>query len=368
MTEKEEYLADSIEIGLESPMSRALLSEKMKMLSDRMNVTQSVLKDVSYEWEDPISGNPVKNSGEANYWFTKNVYILFSTGKIFDVFDSEFFEEVLSYFDRDAGSVYIGCRYKVSNYEDTTVKRIEEKLALENGNYHLLAVVIVYATEENLEDAPEELFAARGIVKYCIDHDEIKELMFNFIDKYGLIVNEVGITKTAPNISARRDGLTLKEVKFKYTDDVDWNSGPCRELESDLHFRKERDEAFRKRTRIDQDARIFPRERHGRYRDQVPLYERMRQENVVDTTPQFMKQVGVGSKMVERIIPSEYVWEEENRVEHVNPYDGEMTQGETIARAGISGDYSALFNFGVDADMQYSVNNTSRRKGRSIKM
>lgn len=368
------YRGDSVEFGIEPEEYK---KDYIKAISEKLERAQNVLQFVGTDWIDYTTGNKVININKANLWFTKNVYLLFSIGKIFDAMDSEFFYYVIDYFNKETQSIYLGCRYKVLNHKQDIIKKIEKKIHIENGNYHVLMVIIVYAKESKLDDAPEDLFNNRGIVKYCIDHEEIKEAMLQFLDRYGLITNEPQIIKTPPNISGRRDGVTLAEAKFKYTDDVDWNSGPNRLLISDLCYRNDRDESFAIRTRMKEDARIFPRDRKERYRNQKSAYDRIKENNIAWTTPQFNKITGINSKMVDNVIPSDIM--NDNTVLDFDMYNGATIQGEIknerpLINSPLSnefpvnyaGDYSQLFNYGVDGSMQLSDSRDIRKHGRTV--
>lgn len=358
-----DYRQDAIEFGIHSKLNDEINFGLTQQLQNKLSIMQNVMSDLTDNWKDSDTGNNVINAIDSRIWFSNNVYMLFSIGKIFDNFDSDFIKSAISYFDKDTQTVYLGCKYKVLDYKHDTIKRIEQKINVENGNYHLLCVIIVYADNKELINAPEELFAAKGIVSYCFDHDEIKDLLLTFLDRYGLIVDKPIEHIVPVNLSERRDGITHKEIKFKYTDDVDWNSEPNRSLFSDLQYRNDRDEQFAIRTRVVEDQRIFPRDRKSKYRNQNPLYQRIH-DDVAGNAPDFHKVVGVNSKMVEHIIPTEQMIEEQKMLNAYELYNNYEENKESKNK------HTLLSDYGVDEEMQLPTGNyphSIRKQGRMIK-
>ena len=372
------YTDGSIMFGLDSPINDQRLAQKYKRLNEIAAATTETLKDVENIIEDPETGKTIINANYNNVWFSQHVYMLFSMGRIFDKDDQSFFKTVNTYFDTDSG-VYLSCHHDVMNYKDDLVKKIERQIGIDNGNYHLLLVLVVYGKEKALENPPENLFASAGIVKWAIDADEIKEIMMTFLSKYGFTTQTEIPHKIPARISGRRDNNTLMDQKFKLHSEIDWNSEPNRMLFSDLDYRNHRDEDFAQRQRICEDPRISgKRERPSKNRTSSTLYNQIYAASQrADTVPQYAKQVVI-SKMVESAIPSDYIGAEpynrdeddkgNMRVRNYQIYEDRTKNPSKVPVKPnpLAGDYSMLYDYGVDAKLDIKSTGVKRPPGRVI--
>ena len=180
-------------------------------------------------------------------------------------------------------------------------------------------------------------------------------------------------------ISGRRDNNTLMDQKFKLHSDIDWTSEPNRMLFSDLDYRNHRDEDFAQRQRMCEDPRISgKRERPSKNRTSDTLYKQIYNASQrADTVPQYGKQVII-SKMVENTIPSDYIGAEpynidendtENRrVRNYQIYDDRTKDANKVSVKPnpMSGDYSMLYDYGVDAKMDLKSTGVKRPPGRMV--
>ena len=372
------YTNDSMMFSMESPLNDKRLAEKYKRVTELSNAASKLLKEVAHEVTDSSTGKTIINANYNNVWFSKHVYMLFSMGRIFDKDDQEFYKTVNNYFNKD-NEMYIDCIHDTMNYKDDLIQKIEKHIGIENGNYHLLLVIVVYGKKEELEKPPEYLFASEGIVKWAIESDEIKEIMLTFLNKYGLAVRSSIPHKIPARISGRRDNNTLMDQKFKLHSDIDWNSEPNRALFSDLRYRNNRDEEFAQRQRMNEDPRISgKRERPSKNRTMNTLYQQINiASKKADTVPQSGKQVVI-SKMVENTIPSDYIGAapfntdtddaEHRRVRNYQLYDDRLKQPSKVSAKPnpMSGDYSLLYDYGVDAKMNLSSTAVKRPPGRAV--
>ena len=373
-----EYTNDSMMFSINAPINEKRLEEKYKKLQEIANVTSETLKDVANDISDPRTGKTIINANYNNMWFGQHVYMLFSMGRIFDRNDQEFYKTVNTYFDTDSG-IYLNCYHDTMNYKDDLVKKVEKQIGIDNGNYHLMLVLIVYGKPKELENPPEFLFSSAGVVKWAIEAEEIKEIMMTFLSKYGLVTQTEIPHKIPARISGRRDDSTLMDQKFKLHSDVDWNSEPNRMLFSDLDYRNHRDEDFAQRQRMCEDSRISgKRERPSKNRTAGTLYQQIHAESQkANTVPQYAKQVVI-SKMVEGIMPSDYIGAEpynideddrnNKRVRNYQIYDDRLKEPSKVSVKPnpMSGDYSMLYDYGVDAKMELKSTGVKRPVGRVI--
>ena len=374
----ETYTNESMMFTMDSPINDQRLAQKYKRLEEVAAATTATLKEVENIIEDPETGKTIINANYNNVWFSQHVYMLFSMGRIFDKNDQSFFKTVNTYFDTDSG-IYLSCHRDVMNYKDDLVKKIERQIGIDNGNYHLMLVLIVYGKEEALENPPENLFASAGIVKWAIEADEIKEIMMTFLHKYGFATRSNVPHKIPSVISGRRDSNTLMDQKFKLHSEIDWNSEPNRMLFSDLDYRNHRDEDFAQRQRICEDPRISgKRERPTKNRTGGTLYQQIYNAGQrADTVPRSAKQVVI-SKMVENTMPSDYIGaepynrDEEDRgnmrVRNYQVYEDRTKNASKVSVKSnpMSGDYSMLYDYGVDAKMDLKSTGVKRPPGRVI--
>lgn len=376
-----DYTNDSMMFSIDTPINDRRMQNKYDRLKQVSAATSNTLKEVSNEYTDPETGRKIINAEYNNIWFSQHVYMLFSLGRIFDRDDQQFFASVNNYFNQE-NEMYLSCNHDTMNYKDDLIKKIEKQIGIDNGNYHLLLVLIVYADEDELEHPPEFLFSTSGIVKWAIESDEIKEIMLTFLSRYGIATEDIVPHKIPARISGRRDDNTLLDNKFKLHDEIDWNSEPNRMLFSDLSYRNNRDEDFAVRMRVNEDPRISgKRERHTRNRTEGgTLYQRMHEDSLkASTVPQYSKQVVI-SKMVENTIPSDYIGAEpynvdtgieksdRDRVRNFQIYeDRNKVQSKVLGKPNImSVDYSMLYDYGVDSNMDIKVTGVKRTPGRTV--
>lgn len=123
----------------------------------------------------------------ADIWFRNNVFFIISKGCIFTDTDERLLNDILKYFEPESNR-YLDNSVVISDYMAPDMQAIEKKLLIENGNYHICLVVGVYNTAD-ITQAPEELYAHRGMVNYYTSWDEVSKAFIDIISKYG-IVNE----------------------------------------------------------------------------------------------------------------------------------------------------------------------------------
>ena len=125
----------------------------------------------------------IENLTDERVWFRNNVFFILSTGCIFSDDDKRMLDLILSYF-KPSSSNYLENKILLTNYEDDSMKAIEKKLLIENGNYHVCLIVGVY-NSACLENAPEEHYARKGLITYYMSWKEVSDAFVEMISKYG---------------------------------------------------------------------------------------------------------------------------------------------------------------------------------------
>jgi hypothetical protein len=116
-------------------------------------------------------------------------------------------------------------------YTDETIKKLEKRLAVKNGNYHILMIVLVDGSD--LEHAPEPDLKRSGIIAHFLDWKSSIDYLKKMVARYGLISNiktlhqpetyEMLAAKAADGASGKNprkqfDGRTEMEDAINYFD------------------------------------------------------------------------------------------------------------------------------------------------------
>ena len=95
-------------------------------------------------------GNEIINHDQSKPLFAKNVAFIFGVGAIYDENDAHIKNTVINYFDT---------RQFVAHLDESKLNQeIEKKLKIQNWNYHVFMIPIVYASDDELSMTPEEQF------------------------------------------------------------------------------------------------------------------------------------------------------------------------------------------------------------------
>lgn len=81
------------------------------------------------------------------YW--SNTTFIFSVGTVFDDNDTNILIELVNMFDSNQ-STFLPNDYQLNSYKDELIKNIEENWNISNGNYHLMLVVLVNDSVNNI--------------------------------------------------------------------------------------------------------------------------------------------------------------------------------------------------------------------------
>jgi hypothetical protein len=130
----------------------------------------------------------ILNLDSNNKWFNDNVAFLFSLGCIFDENDRKYINEIIDVFTDNKHSGFLKNYYRIASYTDDMIKAAEKKLAVENGNYHILLIVLVFDGAD-FENAPETEFKRAGIIQHFLEWKHVVRYISMMIARYGLISN-----------------------------------------------------------------------------------------------------------------------------------------------------------------------------------
>ena len=109
------YDSDSYNFGLSSRNFEEKLNKKQKNIDEFLAVTQDVLRDDEYKYQDPITGKLIINASQANIWVSNHVYFMFSIGSIYDKHDFNNLSALLENFDREK-EIYLGTIFDTYSY------------------------------------------------------------------------------------------------------------------------------------------------------------------------------------------------------------------------------------------------------------
>jgi hypothetical protein len=162
-----------------------------EMISKNKQQSEHIVKTTNDLFKNDVpSSKKYLNESPENKWFYENVSFLFVTGCIFDEIDRRYIDEVLSIFQDNKHTGFLKNYFKIMTYTDESVKRIEKKLAVKNGNYHIMLVVIVYETAD-LSKAPEPSLSKAGFIEHYLNWNRVTQYISKMVSRYGLLSNVV---------------------------------------------------------------------------------------------------------------------------------------------------------------------------------
>ena len=90
---------------------------------------------------------------------------VFGAGAIYDENDAYIIDTIINYYDSNQLVAHLE-NHRIESYDESKlIQEIEKKLKIQNGNYHVFMVPIVYANDDEISTALEEQFRKKGIVK-----------------------------------------------------------------------------------------------------------------------------------------------------------------------------------------------------------
>ena len=251
--------------------------------------------------------NEIINHDQDKLWFAKNVAFIFGVGAIFDENDAHIMDTIINYFDEKQLVAHLENHYRIESYDESKlIQEIEKKLKIQNGNYHVFMVPIVYANDDELEQAPEEQFKKKGIVKKFTTWNQITDYMSTMMSRYGLISTEQRIRNQTSHEIGSTD-LPHKpfensrdiNTKFKMMDIMD--DDVMNEIDYNLSTKNEMKEDYAKRNYIDLPSHA------GVHPPRKNLYQQIAEtrytQDAVDS--KFDKHIGVEGRINDRILPTQ---------------------------------------------------------------
>jgi hypothetical protein len=243
-------------------------------------------------------GTKIINAYEDRTWFAKNIAFIFAMGRIYDHDDEINMDNILRMFDDKNNMQGTDGRFlnyfKILPFTDSQVKKIESRVAVGNGNYHIMCFIVVTAKEDQLESSPEFLFSKRGVVLKLASWNDIHKFLNSMMIKYGLLPE-----RPAKDIAQKKPTTTL---------------GNNQTLAFDTEFTKEQQDLQAKeiefQNELRHDYKIRTRNTHRtreqtgeltRIRDKKSLFSRIHTPDL-DAVPLLMK--GVESKTMGRFMPN----------------------------------------------------------------
>lgn len=217
------------------------------------NDNQNILRDPN--------GALIINADDNKIWFSKNVAFIFGIGAIYDEEDDKIMNNVMAYFNNNHENAFLMNHHRVEGYlESKLIQEIERKLKLDNGNYHVFLVPIVYTSDPKiLSQSPEPKYSVSGIVDKYMKWQTITNYLREVIAKYGLITN-LDRPHDPNSWEIGQDGLATKrslhndvECKFNIEIDPEQHDTP---IQKDLEFKETLNKDFNSRIHKDKVSRL----------------------------------------------------------------------------------------------------------------
>lgn len=303
----EKYISQTITMpdsfGLHSEEYDKMIRSQQELIKKEMNAVYNILNKTNNIVVEGSTGKQIINVNKNNIWFANNVFFYFSMGRIFDKFDSQMLQELKNYFTPKSNNTFLINRYEVSNFTTDRTKKLENNIGVTNGNYHLLLIIIVYAKEEDLKDAPELAFRERGIINMYNDIREIRDIMQSYMEKYFLSSYIEPTSRINPDPIGVNDNKSMLDVKYDLNSEFNIDSPENRQIYSDLKNRNDRDKDFATRQYMRNDSRLTPGIPEPKMkRNNNPLNKRVYETSASTTIPS--NEVGVYDRTYDKILPT----------------------------------------------------------------
>ncbi len=171
--------------GMESTLQKAYIADKLKSMVKNTEIVNDYLQSEKVPIDE--DGNKLINYSEERGWFFDNVSFIFSTGFIFDEDDTNKLDMILRCFQNSPNKAYLKNRYFILDYNNPVVQKIETLFHVSNGNYRILAAVVVSAEDSNLINAPSYELSHKGVNRVETSWNAITDLFTKYLSSYGFI-------------------------------------------------------------------------------------------------------------------------------------------------------------------------------------
>lgn len=180
----------SLSFGLTSKRVQEEERKRREAIESLARTVNSFMNDEELPVDE--HGRRLINFDSNKEWFFNNITFIFVEGMVFDEEDTERMNGVLSCFQDLPNKAYLNNRYLLLNYDDEVAMAIENKIGIENGNYHIMMGVINQAGAEQIKTAPMVCFRQSGLL-YCeTKWETIETRMSGFVSNFGLIYEDKG--------------------------------------------------------------------------------------------------------------------------------------------------------------------------------
>jgi len=159
-------------------------------------------------------GSHIINITPDKLWFRNNIGLVFSTGCIFDENDQNMMNSLMTIFHNDHRTGFLDNIYKIYSYQEPLIQKLEDKMAILNGNYHICLFTLVFKSAD-LDESPEGQYFKHGLINKYTDWNEIYAYIQESLGKYGLLA-ELIVDPLRPQEIPDEPYLKPKEVFLKY--------------------------------------------------------------------------------------------------------------------------------------------------------
>ena len=299
-----------IEFRLQSDVQDFYKKNTINEAHQYINVVTTLMDISDNNVRQQAQANEIINHDQDKIWFATNVAFVFGIGAIYDENDARIMDTIINYFDSNQLVAHLENHYRIESYDDSLlIQEIEKKLKIQNGNYHVFMVPIVYANDDELEMGPEEQFRKKGIVKKFTTWDQITDYMSTMMSRYGLISTEQRLrSQTSHEIGStdlpHKPFENSRDIntKFKMTDIMD--ADVLNEIDYNLSTKNEMKEDYAKRN-YKRNYIELPFKHAGVHPPRKNLYQQIAEtrytQDAVDSKVD--PHVGVEGRINDRILP-----------------------------------------------------------------
>ena len=179
----------------------------MKLNKLELNDTKSYSPTVNLTKINDYDYLAYDSKVKEEYW--SNTTFIFSVGIVFDDNDTNILIELVNMFDSNQ-STFLPNDYQLSSYKDELIKTVEDNWNISNGNYHLMLVVLVNDSVNNI----------------ILNMEDIKQYMKQQFSQYHITKvkrQSAEVLNRRMKFNSINNPVTDNIVISKYTDIKDFN-------------------------------------------------------------------------------------------------------------------------------------------------
>jgi hypothetical protein len=287
---------ESLVFQWNSPINNQIVADKIETSKREIDLANKILKgdDGSSKYGKVLFddfGVRVLNMNQQREWFMKHVFFVFSIGMIYDNDDIELMRDIMELFDnKHDRTAFLMNHFKVFIYNDPFIQQLEKELIIANGNYHILLVPIVNASDSEIALAPDKMFTANGPISKFISWNEIINFMTSMVSRYGVICEIVSNQHeeqknryNRPKSNYRDNANGVRPSDMSITLEMKLDPEVYRKIDTEQEFLETRDNNFKRRLHVDKVMKDRTVDR-SRSKGKNSLLTRIAQNKPIETS------------------------------------------------------------------------------------